>query len=117
LVGPQDDPPPPPVPAPALYVGAPKYELEVLKFGDAALAKNKYDQLKGLLSLDNIKYLKGTGAISDAEQRLLANAASALGRNLGNEQARQVLTQLRDDLTALQGQGGQSQGGEMFCFL
>jgi len=82
-------------------------------FGDAALAKNKYDQLKGLLSLDNIKYLKGTGAISDAEQRLLANAASALGRNLGNEQARQVLTQLRDDLTALQGQGGQSQGGDV----
>jgi len=80
-------------------------------FGDAALAKNKYDQLKGLLSLDNIKYLKGTGAISDAEQRLLANAASALGRNLGNTQARQVLTQLRDDLTALQGQGGQQQGG------
>jgi len=80
-------------------------------FGEAALAKNKYDQLKGLLSLDNIKYLKGTGAISDAEQRLLANAASALGRNLGNTEARKVLTQLRDDLTALQGQGGQTQGG------
>jgi len=80
-------------------------------FGEAALAKNKYDQLKGLLSLDNIKYLKGTGAISDAEQRLLANAASALGRNLGNTEARKVLTQLRDDLTALQGQGGQQQGG------
>jgi len=83
-------------------------------FGDAALAKNKYDQLKGLLSLDNIKYLKGTGAISDAEQKLLANAASALGRNLGNTQARQVLTQLRDDLNALQTQGGgQEQGGEV----
>lgn len=79
-------------------------------FGEAALAKNKYDQLKGLLSLDNIKYLKGTGAISDAEQRLLANAASALGRNLGNTEARKVLTQLRDDLTALQSQGGQTQG-------
>jgi len=82
-------------------------------FGEAATAKNKYEQLKGLLSLDNIKYLKGTGAISDAEQKLLANAASALGRNLGNAEARKVLTQLRDDLTALQGQGGQTQGGDV----
>ena len=70
-------------------------------FGDAALAKNKYNQLKGLLSLDNIKYLKGTGAISDAEQRLLANAASALGRNLGNAQARTTLENLKRDLNSL----------------
>lgn len=81
-------------------------------FGEAALAKNKYEQLKGLLSLDNIKYLKGTGAISDAEQRLLANAASALGRNLGNTEARQVLTQLQADLSAL-GTQPQQQGGEI----
>lgn len=71
-------------------------------FGDAALAKNKYNQLKGLLSLDNIKYLKGTGAISDAEQRLLANAASAIGRNLSDEDFRKELVKLKEGLTAVQ---------------
>ncbi len=71
-------------------------------FGDAALAKNKYNQLKGLLSLDNIKYLKGTGAISDAEQRLLANAASAIGRNLSDADFRKELVKLKEGLNAVQ---------------
>jgi len=78
-------------------------------FGDAALAKNKYNQLKGLLSLDNIKYLKGTGAISDAEQRLLANAASAIGRNLSDEDFRKELIKLKEGLTAV---NSGSAGGE-----
>lgn len=75
-------------------------------FGEAAVARNKFNQLKGLLSLENIKYLKGTGAISDAEQRLLANASTALGRNLGNAQARQVLTDLKRELETLYVPGG-----------
>jgi hypothetical protein len=84
----------------------------------AILAKNKYNQLKGLLSLDNIKYLKGTGAISDAEQRLLANAASAIGRNLYSEQAKQELIKLRDGLTNIQGEssGGSTGGGGLYDF-
>ncbi len=45
----------------------------------------KFDELKGVLSLDNIKYLKGTGAISDAEQKLLADAASSLRRDTGQD--------------------------------
>ena len=83
---------------------------------EAVLVKNKYNQLKGLLSLDNIKYLKGTGAISDAEQRLLANAASALGRNLYGEQARQELIKLRDGLSNIQGEssGGTTGDGGLF---
>jgi len=68
----------------------------------AILAKNKYNQLKGLLSLDNIKYLKGTGAISDAEQRLLANAASAIGRNLYGTQLIDELNKLKEGLTVAQ---------------
>jgi len=78
--------------------------------GDAAVAKNKFNQLKGLLSLENIKYLKGTGAISDAEQRLLANASTALGRNLGNTQARQILADLKKELETLYVPGGDMGG-------
>ena len=68
----------------------------------AQLSRNKYDELKASLSLDNIKYLKGTGAISDAEQRLLASAATAIGRNLTDEQFRSELQKLRDGLTTVQ---------------
>lgn len=70
-------------------------------FGDAALAKNKFNQLKGLLSLENIKYLKGTGSISDAEQRLLENAASAVARNLSDTDFRNELIKLKNGLDAV----------------
>lgn len=76
---------------------------------NAILAKNKYNQLKGLLSLENIKYLKGTGAISDAEQKLLANAASSLGRNLYGEQLISELVKLKEGLNAVNSGGA---GGE-----
>lgn len=39
-----------------------------------------YDNLKSLLSLDNIKLLKGQGAVSDAERQLLSDASSKLSR-------------------------------------
>lgn len=42
----------------------------------------KYDQLKGLMSLDFAKYLKGSGQISDAERKLLADSATSLNRKL-----------------------------------
>jgi hypothetical protein len=50
-------------------------------FGNSRDFVAKFDQLKANLSLENISKLKGTGAISDAEQQLLANAASALRRD------------------------------------
>lgn len=40
-----------------------------------------YDNLKSLLSLDNVKLLKGQGAVSDAERQLLADASSKLNRS------------------------------------
>jgi len=46
--------------------------------GSATLAK--YNTLKGILSLENRKLLKGSGAISDFESRTLEKAASSLSR-------------------------------------
>lgn len=42
---------------------------------------NNYNTLKSLLSLDNVKYLKGQGQISDSERKLLEDAASQLSRS------------------------------------
>lgn len=40
----------------------------------------QFDNLKSLLSLDNVKYLKGQGQVSDAERRLLEQASAKLNR-------------------------------------
>lgn len=64
----------------------------------AQTAKNTYDQLQGMLSLDNISKLKGTGAISDAEFKTLSQAASRLGRNLSNDDFRKVLEGLQTEM-------------------
>lgn len=58
-----------------------------LKFmtGDAQYTKNMFNQLVGLLSLENRQKLKGSGAISDYESKVLERAATALGTNLNNE--------------------------------
>lgn len=49
------------------------------------------DQVKSLLSLDNIKYLKGQGQVSDAERDLLQKASTQLGRDQSEEAFRQTL--------------------------
>jgi len=59
------------------------------------LTINRYEQLKGLLSLESRQKLKGSGAISDFESRTLDRAASALGRNLSNEDFKQELTRIK----------------------
>lgn len=61
----------------------------------SALVKNRIDQLKSLLSLEGREKLKGSGAISDFEARLLSASASALGRNLSNEDMRTVLMDIK----------------------
>lgn len=72
---------------------------------------NKYDQLKGMLALENRQQLKGSGAISDFEFRVLGQASSALGRNLKNEDLLAELINLRDTLTAGEaGAAGTSSG-------
>lgn len=58
-----------------------------------------YDKLKGLLSLDNVKLLKGQGQVSDAERRLLEDASSALNRKLSDEDFRSILTELQTKLS------------------
>lgn len=40
--------------------------------------KVQFDNMKSLLSLDNIKLLKGQGQVSDAERRLLADASARI---------------------------------------
>jgi hypothetical protein len=70
----------------------------------AAYTKDLYDQLKGVLSLENRNYLKGSGQISDYESTLLANAATALNQNLSNEDFKQVLRDLNDKFTKTYGQ-------------
>jgi hypothetical protein len=70
---------------------------------EAALTKNYYEQLKGLLSLENREKLKGSGAISNYESEVLERAASALGQNLSEDQFRAVLNDIETQL------GGSSQ--------
>ncbi len=61
----------------------------------AQLTKAKYEQLKGLLSLEKRKLLKGSGTISDYESRVLDNAASALNRNLSDKDFRNELEKIK----------------------
>lgn len=60
-------------------------------FGEAATAKNEYNQLRGALELGASGKLKGQGQISNYERDILKNAASALGRNLNDEEFRKQL--------------------------
>lgn len=67
--------------------------------GDAALAKNYFNQLTGILKLENRQQLKGSGAISDFEFKVLGQAATALGRNLDDKNFVNELKKLKDKLT------------------
>ncbi len=62
----------------------------------AQLAKNQYNQLKGILSLENREKLKVSGAISDFEFKVLSEAATALGRNLSDADFKKQLEKVRD---------------------
>lgn len=62
--------------------------------------KNQINQLKNYLSLENRQKLKGQGAISDYESRMLASASSALGFNLSNEDMTKEITKIRDVMQA-----------------
>jgi hypothetical protein len=64
-------------------------------FGQAATAKNQFNQLKGQLSLEKRSLLKGSGAISDFESKMLEQAASSLGRNLNDSEFRKQLLQIK----------------------
>ncbi len=66
-----------------------------IPFTGGAAIKNKYEQLKGILALDNRQKLKGSGAVSDFESRTLERASSALGRNLGEEEFSNELNRIK----------------------
>ncbi len=63
------------------------------------LASNQLDQLLGILKLENRQQLKGSGAISDFEFKILGQAATSIGRNLGDADAVSQLQLLKDKLT------------------
>lgn len=82
--------------------------LPVVPGTQAANFVANLDSLKALLSLDNVKYLKGQGAVSDAERGLLASAATQLSRSQSEDQFK---TTLQDIITKLQKFGSTAGGG------
>lgn len=62
----------------------------------AQAVKNKINQLIGNLVLDERGKLKGSGAISDFETKIIQQSATDLGRNLSNEDFRATLENLKE---------------------
>lgn len=60
----------------------------------AQLAKNEYDQLKGLITLEGRQKLKGQGTITDKEMAVLEQAEAKLGRNLTEADFDEVLDEI-----------------------
>lgn len=80
-----------------------QYRPSLLLGAKGNLAKNQYDQVKGMLSLENRSKLKGQGAVSDFEGRVLEQAASSLGRNLSNSDFTKQLKQIRGSIATSHG--------------
>jgi len=53
----------------------------------------QFDNLKSLLSLDNVKLLKGQGQVSDSERKLLADASTKLSLSQSREEFRKTLVE------------------------
>lgn len=66
--------------------------------------------LKSLLSLDNVKFLKGQGAVSDAERALLERASSKLDAGLTEAEFQKTLQEM---ITGLSGAGANPQQGQI----
>jgi len=60
------------------------------------LLRNQVNQLINDLVLDERGRLKGSGQISDFETKIIRQAATALGTNLDETQARKVLTDIKE---------------------
>lgn len=60
---------------------------------------SQFDALKSQLSLDGVKYLKGQGAVSDAERALLASATSNLNRSQSEAEFKKSLQAIIDKLS------------------
>jgi hypothetical protein len=55
---------------------------------------NKYNTLIAQLALDNVKYLKGQGQVSDAERKILNDASTSLKRNSSDTEFRKNLVDI-----------------------
>lgn len=78
------------------------------------LTKNKLNELIASLSLAGRSQLKGSGAISDFESKMLERASNfSIGTNLSNEDLKTQLTSLLSSLSEEEtgGSGGSSGGG------
>lgn len=71
--------------------------------GDAQLAKNQFNQIKGILALENRSKLKGQGAVSDFEGKTLDRAASSLDTNLSTDDFKDQLTQIKGSIATSHG--------------
>lgn len=67
------------------------------------LVKNQLKELKGNLSLENREKLKGSGAISDFEFKVLSQASSALDKNLSDVDGIKELKKIRGVFTTAAG--------------
>lgn len=70
------------------------FGLQYIPGTNAADFKVQFDNLKSILSLDNVKLLKGQGAISDSERALLASAAANLNLSQSDSEFKKNLTQI-----------------------
>ena len=61
-------------------------------------ARAAFDQLKGLLTLENVTFLKGTGALSDREMGILESASTKLNTNLSDKAFEKELNALITEL-------------------
>ncbi len=68
-----------------------------------ALAKNQFNQIIGILSLENRQKLKGQGTISDFEGKMLSEASSSLGRNLSEQDFRKQLLKIKGAFASASG--------------
>ncbi len=80
-----------------------QYRPSLLLNSGANIAKNQFDQIKGMLALANRAKLKGQGAVSDFEGKVLDRAASSLGRNLSEAEFRNQLKQIRGSIATSHG--------------
>lgn len=72
----------------------------------AADYRIKYNNLKSLLALDNVKYLKGQGQVSDAERKLLAEASSQLDVHSSEAEFKKALNDIVTVLSKAKGTTG-----------
>lgn len=74
---------------------------------------NDFNTLKSQLSLDAVKYLKGQGAVSDAERALLASAVTKLNLSQSDEEFKTTLQGIIDTLQGGIVDSGTTTGGSV----